>query len=267
MASVVCVQPGRPHLHLTVRHRVFAWGVVAGGLYILSAVLVQSAGQPVFPVFDGFGPPAPYQWASPPPEVAANNQPPLPGVGEVSLKEAAQNFFATTDDGQAALSGISDAFARQPRQKAVRVNLTPLDPQTLGPPPRGLLFDGNAYMIEATYVPSGDPAEFEGKVQMILRYPRRASLVLMSTESGWQRLVSFVIRPSLQVYAEVSELGTFVAAGPPPPVHRRSIWPWIAYGGAGVAVVAAGVAFYLRKRSRARRQRRGKKPPAKRKRP
>jgi hypothetical protein len=241
--------------------------VVAGGLYILSAVLVQSAGQPVFPVFDGFGPPAPYQWVSPPPEVAVNNQPPLPGVGEVSLEGTAQNFFATTEDGQASLSGISDSFARQPRQKAVRVNLTPLDPQTLGPPPRGLLFDGNAYEIEAAYVPSGDPAEFEGKVQVILRYPRRANVVLMSTESGWERLVSFVIRPSLQVYAEVNELGTFVAAAPPPPVHRRSIWPWIAYGGAGVAVVAAGVAFYLRNSAWARRRRRRrKKPPAKRKR-
>jgi hypothetical protein len=265
VASVVCLQPGRPHLHLTVRHRVFAWGVVAGGLYILSAVLVQSAGQPVFPVFDGFGPPAQYAWVSPPPEVAANNQPPLPGVGEVSLEGPAVNFFATTDDGQASLAGISDSLAHPPRQKTVQVNLTPLDPQTLGPPPRGLLFDGNAYEIEATYVPSGDPAEFEGKVQVILRYPRRANVVLMSTDSGWQRLVSFVIRPSLQVYAEVNELGTFVAAGPPPPVHRSSIWPWIAYGGAGVAVVAAGVAFYLRKRSRARR-RRGKKLPAKRKR-
>lgn len=265
MASVVCVQPGRPHLHLTVRHRVFAWGVVAGGLYILSAVLLQSAGQPVFPVFDGFGPPAPYSWVSPPPRLAATNQPPLPGVGEVSLEGAAQNFFVTTDDGQASLGGLSDAFAHQSRQKAVQVNLTPLDPQTLGPPPRGLRFDGNAYKVEAAYVPSGDPAEFEGKVQMILRYPRRASVVLMSTDSGWQRLVSFVIRPSLQVYSEVSELGTFVAAGPPP-VHRRSIWPWIAYGGAGVAVVAAGVAFYLRKRSRSRKRRPRKKPPAQRKR-
>lgn len=240
--------------------------MVAGGLYILSAVLVQSAGRPVFPVFDGFGPPAAYSWVSPPPGVAATNQMPLPGVGEVSLTEPAQNFFATTDDGQAALSGISDSLAHPPRQKTVRVNLTPLDPQTLGAPPRGLLFDGNAYKIEATYAPSGDPVEFEGKVQVILRYPRRASVVLMSTESGWKRLVSFVIRPSLQVYAEVSELGTFVAAGPPPPVHRRSIWPWFAYGGAGVAVVAAGVAYYLRQRSRTRRRRPRKKPPAKQKR-
>jgi hypothetical protein len=267
VAPVVCVQPDRPHLYLTVRHRVLAWGVVAGGLYVLSAVLVRSAGQPVFPVFDGLSPPQPYRWVSPPPEAVANNQPPLPGAGEVSLKGPAQNYFVTTEDGQASLAGLSDSFARPPKQNKVRVNLTPLDPQSLGPRPRGLIFDGNAYQFDAAYVPSSDEAVIEGKVQVIFRYPRRANVVLQSTDSGWQRLESFVIRPSLQVYAEVDELGTFVAAGPPPPVHRRSIWPWIAYGGAGVAVVAAGVAFYLRNRAQAqKRQRKRKKPPAKRKR-
>lgn len=266
MASVVCVQPDRPHLYLTVRRRVLAWGVVAGGLYIVSAVLVQSTGKAVFPLFDGFGPPAPYRWVSPPPEVAVNNQPPLPGVGEVSLKGPAQNFFVTTEDGQASLAGLSNSFARPPKQNKVEVNLAPLDPRSLGPRPPGLVFDGNAYQFDAAYGPSGDEAVIEGKVQVIFRYPRRANVVLKSTDSGWQRLESFVIRPSLQVYAEVDALGTFVAAGPPPPVHRRSIWPWIAYGGAGVAVVAAGVAFYLRKRSRSRKRRPRKKPPAQRKR-
>jgi hypothetical protein len=249
-----------------MKFRVLSWGVVAAGLYILSAVLVQSAGQPVFPLFDGFGPPQPYRWVSPPPEAAANNQPPTPGVGEVSLKGAAQNFFVSTEDGQASLAGVNTALARQPRGNKVKVSLTPLDPQSLGSPPRGLIFDGNAYEIEATYAPSGEEAVIEGKVQVIFRYPRRANVVLQLVGSEWQRLESFVIRPSLQVYAEVDELGTFVAAGPPQRVHRRSILPWIASAGAGVVVSAAGVAFFLRRRSKARKRRRTRRPPAKTKR-
>lgn len=246
--------------------RVLSWGVVAAGLYIFSAVLVQSAGQPVFPLFDGFGPPQPYRWVSPPPEAAASNEPPTPGVGEVSLKGAAQNFFVSTEDGQASLAGVSTAFTRQPRRNKVKVNLTPLDPQSLGSPPRGLVFDGNAYEIQATYASSGEEAFIEGKIQVILRYPRRSNVVLTWTGSQWKRLESFVIRPSLQVYAEVDELGTFVAAGPPQRVHRRSILPWIASVGAGVAVSAAGVAFFLRRRSKTGKRRKARRPPARRKR-
>lgn len=266
MAAVVCDQPGRPHRHLTVRNRILSWGVVAGCLYILSAVLVQSTGQAVFPLFDGLGPPQPYRWVSPPPEAVANNQPPLPGVGEVTLKGAAQNFFVTTEDGQASMAGLTDSFAHLPKQNKVQVNLTPLDPQSLGPRPPGLVFDGNAYQFDAVYAPSGDEAVIEGTVQVIFRYPRRANVVLKSTDSGWQRVESFVIRPALQVFAEVDELGTFVAAGPPPPVHRSSILPWIASAAAGVAVIAAGVAFFLRRRSKTKKRRKTKRPPAKRKR-
>jgi hypothetical protein len=242
--------------HLTVRQRTLSWGVLAAGLYILSALVVQSSGHPVFPLFDGFGPPSPYRWVTPPPEARPNNEPPLPGTGEVTLKGRIQNFFVTTEDGQAALSGTSDMWARPPKQQAVEVTLTPLDGQTLGPPPRGLRFDGNAYDVEASYKPSGDEALLSGdKVQMILRYPRRASVVLRWNGTAWRRLTSFVIRPSLQVYAEIQELGTFVAAGPPPRVHRRSILPWIAYGGAGLAVVGAGVAFFLQQRAKTRKRR------------
>jgi hypothetical protein len=245
-----------------VRHRALTWGVVAAGLYISSAVLVQSAGLPVFPLFDGFGPPEPYRWVSPPREAAANNQPPLPGSGEVSLTGTAQNFFVTTEDGQASLAGLSTALSRQPRGNKINVNIAPLDPQSLAPPPRGLVFDGNAYEFEAAYAPSGEEAVIEDKVQVIFRYPRRANVILQSTGSRWRRLESFVIRPSLQVYTEVNELGTFVAAMPPTRVHRRSILPWIASAGAGVAVAAAGVAFFLRKRSRGRRQKK-RRPPTK----
>lgn len=250
---------------MTVKHRILSWGVVAAGLYILSAVLVQSAGHPVFPLFDGFGPPAAYRWANPPPEAAANNEPPLPGAGEVSLEGPTQNFFVTTDDGQASLSGTSDMWVRPPRQKAVAVELTPLDPQTLGSPPQGLLFDGNAYEVTASYKPSGDEAVLGGnKVQMILRYPRRSNVVLEWTGTAWRRLTSFVIRPSLQVFAEIEELGTFVAAGRPPRAHR-SILPWVAYGGAGFAVVGAGVAYFLWKRAKTRKRRKRKRPPVRKK--
>jgi hypothetical protein len=236
--------------------------MAAAGLYLLAAVLVQSTGQPVVPLFDGLGPPQPYRWVTPPRAAAANNEPPTPGTGEVALKGQPQNFTVTTEDGQAVVAGLSTAWARQPRQ-SVTVTLTPLDPRAVGPPPRGLVFDGNAYQIEATYKPSGDPSVLQDKIQVILRYPRRANVVLQSTDSGWRRLESFVVRPSLQVYSEVEELGTFVAAGPPPRVHRRSILPWIASGAAGVVVAAAGIAIYLRRGSKARKRQKSKRPPPK----
>jgi hypothetical protein len=77
-------------------------------------------------------------------------------------------------------------------------------------------------------------------------------------------LTSFVIRPSLQVFAEIEELGTFVAAGRPPRAHR-SILPWVAYGGAGFAVVGAGVAYFLWKRAKTRKRRKRKRPPVRKK--
>jgi hypothetical protein len=223
--------------------------VLAGAAYVFTALLLQASGHPVLPLFDGLGPPPPYRWVSPPPDSAAPNEPPLPGIGEVLLTRRPQNFTVSTEDGQGVLAGRSNAFLRQPRQRAVLVNITPLDPAGLGPPPAGLIFDGNAYQFEATYASSGEEAALDSEVQVILRYPRHATVLLKSTGSRWERMKSFPIRTALQIFVETRELGTFVAARPPP-AEQRSILPWIAFSGAGAAVIAAAVVLYLRRRSR-----------------
>ncbi len=241
--------------------------MLAGAVYVSTALLLHAVGHPVLPLFDGLGPPPPYRWVSPPSDAAAPNEPPLPGIGEVLFARPAQNFTVSTEDGQAVLAGRSDAFTRRPRQRAALINIMPLDPEGLGPPPSGLVFDGNAYQFEATYASSGEDAAIEKPVQVILRYPRHATVLLKSTGQRWERMKSFPVRSALQIFVETSELGTFVAARPPPPAKESSILPWIAFAGAGTAVVAAAVVLYLRRRSRRRgvtkKQRQVRRPPSK----
>ena len=243
------------------------WGGTLAVLLWAVAAAYGALGLPVLPLYDGVQPPSPYRWVDPPPEFEAANQPPLPGNQTVPADDLGVGFAAATNDAQAQLIVAGGAVEGQPEDaRSLRVVVTPLDPDSLGPPPAGLLFGGNAYEFEASYVPGGEPLELNRTATIVERYATRASTLLRWSGSRWERVEEpQVVRGSLQVFAESAELGTFVTAGPPR--HMGGGTPLLLFVGLGVAggALAGGLAWFLLRRRRKPRKRGGPKATMKRK--
>jgi hypothetical protein len=231
------------------------WAPVVAAAYVsLAAISVAVWGFPHRPVFDGQGPARPYRWVDPPPDLAETNQEPLAGSGRMPLDPTGSTARSIqTRDAQAQISFFHGAFPPAD-DRAVQVQVRPLDPDVLGPPPRGMRFDGNAYEWVATYEPSARTAELSTEVMLVLRYARHGTALLRWTGSAWERLGTDVIPASLAVFASTRELGTFVAAGPPLPPPRGFPWGALALLSGGAAVVAAVLGFRAR-RTMQRKQR------------
>jgi hypothetical protein len=124
------------------------------------------------PLLDGLGPPQPYRWVDPPPDLTVDNQPPSSGVFNVPLGaggSTARTFV--TSDNQVTLVVPKGAFAKRPGQTDVTLNVDPLDPSTLASPGTDLSVFGNAYRVQGTYEPSGDEAVLSLPLDVILLYP------------------------------------------------------------------------------------------------
>jgi hypothetical protein len=248
-----------------VSTRVLGWGVGAAAMYVVVALAsIRGWGLPPRPLFDGFAPPAPYNWVVPPAEFEAENQ--VPAGGELTFPTARSAGAQTvaTEDAQALLSVPSGAFDSVPDTETVTVSLTPVDPLELGQPPAGLRLDGNAYVVEARNPESGAAATPDQPVIVFLRYPVHADRVLRWTGDRWQALDSEIISTSLEVYAATPELGTFVAAAPgtappPPPPPSAPHWATLGLLAAGAAVVGATAGLLARRRSAASRPRHRKR--------
>ncbi|MFN8234036.1 MAG: hypothetical protein U0V56_11420 [Actinomycetota bacterium] len=130
------------------------------------------------PMLDGLGPLAPYRWVTPPPELAATNQPPSSGRFDVTLGPAGSEAATfVLSDNQATFILPDGAFPTSPGQVQVRLRVDPVDPATLGAAPDGLTVFGNAYRLRATYVPDGRPVEgLLAPIDTFLVYPVTAEL-------------------------------------------------------------------------------------------
>ena len=108
------------------------------------------------PLFDGFAPPPPYNYVSPPPELASSNVPPQPARTAVALGEAGSEAInVSTADTQAIVTLPAGAVGANPPDTSVAIELVPRAPATLGPLPPGLRAIGNAYQLALVYQPSG----------------------------------------------------------------------------------------------------------------
>jgi hypothetical protein len=215
--------------------------------YVAAVVVLGFGSDTVLPLFDGASPPAAYRWVNPPKDLTTRNLPPLPARGDIPLQPN-HGFSVGTGDGQAQFTGSSLAFPGGKGRSVVRVKITPLDPAKVGPVPSGYSFDGNAYRIEATYLPSGKPAVLTKNASVILRYPRSATKILRWTGSVWEPLKTQSVHVTLQVFTQTREVGTFVPAGPPTSSSSGGLG-WIAYGAAGLALLSALLAWWLRRGS------------------
>jgi hypothetical protein len=225
------------------------WGIAATAVYV--AAVWGSAGglAPARVLFDGFAPPQPYRWVSPPPPFASSNQPPEPASQENDLgPTGSEGISVATGDGQASLVAAKETFPPVAGQRSVLLRITASLPESVGPPPSGMQFDGNAYTFTAAYQPSGDEAPPEKVMSVLLRYPVHATVLLRWDGARWVELQSTTIATALQVYAQTDVLGTFAAAAPK---QGRSLG-WLPYVSVGAIVLAglAGLTVRLRERRR-----------------
>jgi hypothetical protein len=235
------------------------------------AVAVWSPGSPTRPLFDVTGPPAPYRWVNPPPEYATGNLKPEGTTHDLVLGPAGSDASSiATGDGQAAIVLKEASFAARQGETAVVVKIDPLDPATIGTPPTGSRYDGNAYRFLAAYKKSGVEAKLAQGATVVLQFPIVATKLLRRDGTVWTDLKANPVSVSLQVFATSTQLGVFVAAGPPIPSGepKKGKFPAalvISLGAAAAAVVAGLIA-----RTRARKRRKPsatKKTPAKTKKP
>jgi len=203
-----------------------ASGVAIAALYVVVAQLSFRDGLvPTKPLYDGTGPPPPYRWVNPPPELAKTNTKPSSGSGTTPIgPKHSPAYNVNTDDAQASVIFPPDGIVPMPGQTSMKITLTPLDPATVASSPPGLDYDGNAYKIMAVYQPSGKPVDIPNVVcsltnanacaTVVLRYAFNATKLYRLDGTSWTEVPSQRATSALQIYGNTNKLGVFAAAGP-----------------------------------------------------
>ena len=207
---------------MTARTRIAISGLAVLALYVAGAAL--SGHLSPFarrPLLDGTGPPAPYNWASPPPALAPTNKPPESGSYSLDVSGASQPGVFQTNDRQAVLILPQGAVPPSPGATTVSITLSPLDPAKVGAPPTGLAIAGNVYRIDGAYRPGGGPVTHlvGGQAEAALVYPLTTSTrhILLQSSDGrtWTKLPTSDSLANHQVLAtKVTKLGYFAVAVP-----------------------------------------------------
>lgn len=231
------------------------FGTVAIAAYLATFWAISSGLPAVRPLYDGLAPPMPYRYVEPPPDLADENERPLPAVGTLILEDKGSRARQVeTGDAQAIVVFPDLAFAAREGETEVAVRITPLGASRLPPAPGELVITGNAYRVTATYPRSKDPAELDRPATIVVRYPIHDSAMLRLDGRRWRTIGSQAAQASLQIFAETDELGTFATAGIPQPGRQ-----WIAYAAAAAGVVAGAVGYLAGKRRTEKRRKRPRK--------
>jgi hypothetical protein len=217
-----------------------AFGACAIVLYLLA---VSTTHLPVRPLYDGSGPPLPYNWVKPP-SGFKNTKPKAKSLNVDIGKKGSVGANLATDDGQAVLILPEGSFAKHGSDTSIRFRFVPLDPSKVTPPPKSPSPQGNAYAITGRYEPSGTEAEPAQPITVLLRYPSVATTILLLNGTAWRPLKAQNLASTLQIYANTTKLGTFVAAGG----HSKTLILW--YITAGVSAIAAILGLFLGLRER-----------------
>lgn len=207
---------------MRVRSRALGAGVTVVIAYAATAILSGHL-SPLSrgPLLDGLAPPTAYRWVDPPPELAATNQKPTPGTFTVDLgSSGSKTAVFTTDDAQVTLILPAGSFADAEGQRSVEVTVEPL-PGATAHPDDPLRVVGNAYLIEATYRPSGDAARLANPANVVIVYPLLAndhgshSIIWSRSGERWKALETDDLPSIAQAGADIDELGYLSVAGQP----------------------------------------------------
>lgn len=233
------------------------------------------------PILDGFAPPPPYRWVSPPPELASTNKTPSAGRFTVALDPGTGSkagVFSTTD-GQVSLALGEGAIPPRPDQDSVSLTITPMAPEGGAELPRKLQIAGNVYRIEAEYEPGGTPVRrLRSPARLVIAYPLpldvavyHHTLLRSMDGSSWSTVRSTDSLVGQLVHADVTELGFFAVGqavlGTTSPSPSGGGTVFIVVLVAGAAVLAAIVAAEIRRRARRRSSPAPRRPPPRRRPP
>jgi hypothetical protein len=263
--------------------RALVLGLVIAGVYVvMSAVGGRLSPFARRPILDGFAPPPPYRWVSPPPDLASTNKPPATGRFTLRLDPATgskADVFSTAD-GQVSLALGEGAIPARAGQDSVALTITPMAPAAGAEVPRKLQIAGNAYRIAAQYQPSGTPVvRLRSPARLVLAYPLpidvavyHHTLLHSKDGSSWTTLRSTDSLVGQLVHADVGELGFFSVgqavlgtAGPSSSSGGGTVFVVVLV--AGAAVLATIVVAEIRRRARRRSVRGRRKPPPRRRPP
>jgi len=227
------------------------------------AVGVTAPFGPTRPLLDAIGPQQPYQWVNPDPLFAGGNQVPHSVTLTVQLKASgSETPSLATPDGQAGLVLPPASFPPKTGETKISVVVDPLDPNTIGPAPTGMRYDGNAYRFTATYATSKATPALAKPVTVVLRFPILATKIYRRDGAAWTELASTPLGGSQQIYADTQMLGTFVAASLPlEDTTPKKSFPTALLISIGAAVVAAAAGFAARLRAKKQRRARSVQKP------
>jgi hypothetical protein len=197
---------------------------VVAAVYLAACVVILGVGHhPLRPLYEGIGPAPPYRWVNPPAQFKATNIQPIPVTQTLQLtsKGSTQTGVATPE-GQLVLSFPTGAIPPSPGDTSATVSITPLDPAKLGPLPPGLYADGNAYLVEVSYRPSGTRVTAAAKpVDAIIATPV-PSVALLSSPDGktWHRIPDHHIPRQAAVATTLVAFGHLLTASNVPVVIK-----------------------------------------------
>jgi hypothetical protein len=196
----------------------FVTGIAAVALYVIAALATAAAHRPVRPLFEGIGPPPPYEWVNPPSRFASGNVKPQKVSVPIAMRDGATiTASVATSEGQFLANLGVGAIAGQGADNVVTATVTPLDPATLAPPPPGLAADGNAYRLDLVYGPSGQPVPSLAKPgNVVIVVPSHATALLFSPDGKtWQTVDSQTVAGTSTIGASLQQPGYFLPVAPP----------------------------------------------------
>jgi hypothetical protein len=239
---------------MTKRTTTVLTGLALAAVYVAAAAL--SGHLSIFdrrPLLDGFAPPPPYRWVSPPPSLASSNQPPLPGKATVPFQAGkSQAGVFRTNDSQIVLVLLGGAIPPKAGQTSVSLTIDPVAPKAVGPPPSGEEITGNVYRMKAVYKPGGAPVTtLAVGAELVMVYPAppqkglRHILIVSADGKKWHALHSNDSPIQHQVSSEgLKSLGYAAIAVP-----AGSSTPAPSSGGGGgspvVVIVVIGAVIVL----------------------
>lgn len=222
-------------------------------------------------LFDGFAPPPPYNYVSPPPELASSNFPPRPARTSVVLDAATGTAAVnvSTEDAQALVTLPAGAIAPNAEDTAVAVELLPLAPSGLGALPPDLRPVGNAYQLGLAYQPSGTAVGTvaTGATVALTGATPGDTLLFSADGQSWQRVAGRPFGSTHGMTGPVQGPGYYLVAASPAVTVPTTAGGGGGRGGGGTASLVVGVVLvavglggwvaYLvqRKRERARKER------------
>ncbi|HEV7214314.1 MAG TPA: hypothetical protein VGP33_04250 [Chloroflexota bacterium] len=203
--------------------------------------------------WDGLAPTA-YRYVKPP-SGYTNPGPPAGAKQTVVFSNGvSQSTQVYTADLQAQLTVPDGAFPPRAGGGSVVVTITPQAPPAIG----GLVIDGNAYVVQATYADGTPvPAPWPKPLLVYLLFPaQNVPHGLYALHGNQATILSTTVDfPTQSVQGQIGAASTLVAAGPPQAGTTvgasggKGTTVAIAAAGVGVALVAVGLLLVARHRT------------------